>query len=589
MNLEIKRHSLAHILAQAVKNIYSDVKIATWPDTENGFYHDFDFWDIDFSEKDLKNVQKKMKKIIAQNQKFEKFVLPIDEAISDLKNENDIYKLELAQKLKKQWEKELSFYRNVSQQREEKIIDMCKGPHVEQTSLLNTNSFKLVKVAWAYWLWDEKNKMLTRIYAYAFENKEKLDEYLKMLEEAKKRDHRILWKKLDLFVFSDLVWSWLPLFTPEWTTIKEELQKEVEKICYDYWFGKVMTPHLSKIELFEISGHADKFSEELFHVSSEQKHDFVMKPVQCPHQTQIYASKPRSYKDLPIRYMESEKQYRAEKSWEVWWLSRVYAITVEDWHSFCTVEQVKEEVIWMINIIKEFYTSLWMWWNHWVSLSVRDYENQQKYIWEPKDWDICEKMLEEVSDTLWLNAKKCEWEAALYWPKIDFMFKNAIWKEVQIPTVQLDFATPKRFDLVYTDKDSSSKNPVMVHRAILWSYERFMMLLIEHFAGIFPLWLSPRQVKIIPVVNKFYEYSKSIELELKKNWIRVSWDYSSDWLNKKVRNAEKMHINYIIVIWEQEQNNNTVSVRNYKTKEQTCEKPEEFISRILSEINERKL
>ncbi len=470
-----------------------------------------------------------------------------------------------------------------------KFIDMCTGPHVASTSELDANSFKLARVAGAYWLGDSDNKQLTRIYAYAFNDKAELDVHLKMLEEAKKRDHRILGKKLDLFAFSDYVWPGLPLFTPAGTVIREELQKHIEAVCRKYGFQKVCTPHLSKIDLFKCSGHAYKFSEELFHVTSGHWHEMVLKPVQCPHHTQLFDSKPRSYRDLPIRYMESEKQYRAEQSGEVWGLSRVYAITVEDGHAFCRVDQIKDEVINIINIIRDFYTALWLWDNVWVSLSVRDYSKLENYIGEEKDWDTAESMLEEISNDLWLDAKRCEGEAALYGPKLDFMFKDALGKEIQIPTVQLDFATPQRFELSYTDSTWADITPVMIHRAILGSYERFMMLVIEHFAGVFPLWLAPRQVIVVPVGEKFIDYAKQVEQQLLASDIRVTGDYSTDGLNKKVRNAEKMHINYILVVGEEEENNNTVSVRNYKTKEQTGENTSDFIARVVSEIKERSL
>ena len=625
MNLSTKRHSLSHIMAQAVKQNFPEAKIATGPDTQDWFYYDFDFGETVLSEKDLKKIEKSCKKIISQGQDFKKFEVSFDEARKILDKMWEGFKNELVDKIEswdfKNTEKisdKITFYYNISkwksseyyenmqnfiyengfsefndldwdQVKNLKFIDMCTGPHVESTKELDANSFKLAKVAGAYWLGDSNNKQLTRITAYAFDDKETLDVHLKMLEEAKKRDHRILGKKLDLFAFSDYVWPGLPLFTPAWTVIRDELQKHIEKVCRIYGFEKVCTPHLSKIDLFKCSWHAQKFSDELFHVTSGHWHDFVLKPVQCPHQTQIYASRPRSYKDLPIRYMESEKQYRAEQSWEVGWLRRVYAITVEDWHSFCTVDQIKEEIVNIINIIKDFYSALWLWGNHWVSLSVRDYANLDKYIWESSDWDKAEKMLEEISEEMWLNAKRCEWEAALYGPKLDFMFKDSIGKEVQIPTVQLDFATPKSFELNYTDSNWELAVPVMIHRAILGSYERFMMLVIEHFAWIFPLWLAPRQVIVVPVMPNFDDYAKKVEQELRKEWIRVKWDYSTDWLNKKVRNAEKMHNNYILVIWEEEENNSSVAVRNYKTKEQTNEKLEDFKNRIIEEIKEKSL
>jgi len=408
-----------------------------------------------------------------------------------------------------------------------------------------------------------------------------------MMEEAKKRDHRKLGKELDLFCFSELVGPGLPLFTAKGTAIKEELQREVEKICRNHGFEKVSTPHLAKIDLYEISGHAKKFADELFHVTSKMGHKFVMKPVQCPHQTQIYASRPRSYRDLPIRYMESEKQYRAEKPGEVGGLTRVYAITCEDGHTFCTKNQVKDEIKTLVNIIKEFYTSIGLWGNHWVSLSTRG-KDSSKYIGEKKDWDMCEKILKEVSEEMNLDAKKCPGEAALYGPKLDFMFKDAIGKEVQIPTVQIDFATPKKFNLAYVDKDGKEKNPVMVHRAILGSYERFLALIIEHYAGAFPVWLSPVQVAVIPISEKHDNYAKQVEKQLKDNNIRVEIKSADETLGKKIRESEMQKIPYLLIVGDKEISANAVSVRE-RGKGDAGQMPlDNFVAKIKQEIINKK-
>ncbi|MCK4919109.1 MAG: threonine--tRNA ligase, partial [Candidatus Pacebacteria bacterium] len=411
IELEIKRHSLAHILASAVLEMFPEAKFGVGPNIENGFYYDFDLPRTLIPE-DLSILQKKMIKIINKNFAFEKQVVSHDKAIELFQKARQNYKVEILNDEAK--DSEVSLYQTGE------FVDLCKGPHIDSTGELDATSFKLTKIAGAYWRGDEKNKMLQRIYGIAFNNKKELKEYQNKLEEAAKRDHRKLGKELDLFCFSDLVGPGLPLFSPKGVIIIEELKKHIENVCKGYGFQKVMTPHLAKIDLYEKSGHAQKFSKELFHVSSDQKHDFVMKPVQCPHQTQIYASKKRSYRDLPIRYMESEKQYRAEKSGEVGGLNRVYAITVEDGHSFCRVEQVKQEVKNMVEIIKNFYSAIGLWGNHWVSLSVRDYAHPEKYIGDAKDWDKCEKMLEEVAKEMKLDAKKIEGEAALYGPKLDF-------------------------------------------------------------------------------------------------------------------------------------------------------------------------
>ncbi len=588
MDLNIKRHSLAHIFAQAVKDLYGEnVKIAIWPATEDGFYYDFDFLDTEFSEKDLKNVEKKMKKLISQNQKFEQSDIEIDEAINILKESKENYKVELAEKLKAQWETKLSFYKNTSQQWDEKFLDMCKWPHVEQTSQLDANSFKLVRVAGAYWLWDEKNKQLTRIYWLAFNNREELQAHLKMLEEAKKRDHRVIWAKLKLFTISKLIWAWLPLMQPAWMIMRQEIENYLWKLHKTKWYTRVWTPHIAKECLYETSWHAAKFWDELFRVQWKEE-SFILKPMNCPHHMQIFADNQFSYRDMPIRYFEPATVYRDEKSWQLWGLTRVRAITQDDWHLFCRVSQIKQEVKTVTEIIKEFYTTLWMTKDYWVSLSVR-WEDRSKYLWSDDVWEKAEESLESAAKENKLPYKRIEWEAAFYWPKLDFMFKDAIGREWQLATIQCDFNLPERFELEFTNEKWEKERPVVIHRAISWSLERWMWVFIEHFAWVFPLWMAPRQVKIVPVSEKFFNYAEKVEKELKDAEIRATWDYSSDWLNKKVRNAEKMHNNYILVVWEKEESENTVSVRNYKTKEQTVEKLKDFSDRILKEIEEKSL
>jgi len=550
-NIEQIRHSLAHLLAMVVKEKYPEAKLGLGPAIENGFYYDFDLGEKSLTDTDLDELEKKMRSLISQNLDFATETITADKACEIFAAEP--YKLELIDELEKNSES-ISIYRSGD------FVDLCAGPHVANSSDIPRDSFRLDRLAGAYWRGNENNKMLTRVYGLAFTSKPELNDFLDKRAEAEKRDHRKLGKELDLFCFSDLVGSGLPLFTPKGTIIKEVLQKEVESICRHYGFEKVSAPSLAKQELFEISGHAKKFGEELFHVTSEKKHDLVLKPVQCPHHTQIYASKSRSYKDLPIRYMESDKQYRAEKTGEVSGLSRVYAITVEDGHSFCRVDQVKEEIKNMVSIIRDFYSRLGLWDEHWVSLSVRDYEHPEKYIGEPKDWDTCEQILQEVSNEMGLEAKRCEGEAALYGPKLDFMFKDATGREIQIPTVQIDFATPKRFNLEFTNEQGEKVPPVMVHRAILGSYERFLVLLIEHYAGAFPLWLSPVQAKILPISEKQMVYAKEILAELKARNIRVELDENNETLGKKIRNAKMEKIPYLLVVGDKEMESKTVTV-----------------------------
>ena len=447
---------------------------------------------------------------------------------------------------------------------------------------------KLIRISGVYYKGNMKNEMIDRICGKAFSSNEELQKYLKLVEESKERDHRKIGKELDLFCFSDYIGAGLPMYTPRGTIIKDELQKEVERICRRYGFEKVSCPSLADISLFQTSGHAQKFNEELFRVNSPKGHEFVLKPVQCPHHTQIYASKLRSYKDLPIRYMESDKQYRAELQGAVGGLSRVYAITVEDGHSFCTRDQVKQEVINMCNIIRDFYSSMGLWDNHWVSLSVRDYRHPEKYIGSKEDWDICEAMLEEVSNELGLQAKRCEGEAALYGPKLDFMFKDAIGREIQIPTVQLDFATPKRFDLSYIDENGEKQNPVMVHRAILGSYERFFVLLLEQFKGALPVWLSPVQVNIVPVNVKYHdEYCKKLKNVLLEEDIRVSYDNSEERMAKKIRESNMMKNPITIIVGDKERDNNLVSYSVLGSNEKCSLSIDEFIDFIKREIKKR--
>ncbi len=585
-NIEQIRHSLSHILAQAVLEFWPKTKIGMGPAIENGFYYDFEF-SKPLQENDLEKIEAKMEEIINQEQKFTKKNITklAAKKLFSAKGGSasggncQPYKLELIKELPG---KTVSVYESG------KFVDLCKGPHVKTTKEINSDAFKLTKIAGAYWKGDEKNKMLTRIYGVAFETEKELQDYTKMMEEAEKRDHRVLGKKLDLFVFSELVGPGLPMYTPKGTIIKDELQKEIEKICRNYGFEKVSAPSLAKIDLFETSGHAKKFSEELFHVSSANGHKFVLKPVQCPHQTQIYASKPRSYKDLPIRYMESDKQYRAEKPGEVGGLNRVYAITVEDGHSFCTQDQVKDEIKKMINIIFDFYKPLGLLNNCWVSLSLCDKKHFEKYIGDKKDWGQCEKILQEVSDEMKLDAKKCPGEAALYGPKIDFMFRDAIGKEIQIPTVQIDFATPKRFGLSYTDKNGKPKTPVMVHRAILGSYERLIALLIEHYAGAFPLWLSPVQVAVIPISEKHDDYAKKIEKQLKDNNIRIELKNQNETLGKKIREAETQKISYLLIVGDKEISANTVSIRQRGKGDMGQMELDKFLNKIKQEIKDKK-
>ncbi len=625
MELSTKRHSLSHIMAQAVKQNFSNVKIATGPDTEDWFYYDFDFGETVLVEKDLKKIQNTCKKIISQWQDFKKFEVSFDEARKILDKMWEWFKNELVDKIEswdfKNTEKlsdKITFYYNISkwksseyyseiqdfliennfadfseldwdQTKNLKFIDMCTGPHVENTRELDSNSFKLARIAWAYWLSNADNIQLTRIYAYSFENKEELDKHLKFLEEAKKRDHRVLGQKLKLFTISDLIGPGLPLMQPAWMIIRQELENYLWKLHSKVGYERVWTPHLAKESLYETSGHAGHYLEDMFSVfGGTSKEKFFLKPMNCPHHMQIFADNQFSYRDMPVRYFEPATVYRDEKSGQLSGLTRVRAITQDDGHLFCRISQIKDEVKVITDIIKEFYDTMWMTKDYWVSLSVR-WEDKEKYLWTEENWKKAEQALEDASKENNLPYKRVEWEAAFYGPKLDFMFKDAIWREWQLATIQCDFNLPERFDLGFTNENNEKERPVVIHRAISGSLERWMWVLIEHFAWVFPLWLAPRQVIIVPVLPMFDDYAKKVMSELRDSWVRVSADFSTDWLNKKVRMAEKMHNNYILVIWEEEVNNWTVAVRNYKTKEQSVEKLEDFKNRIVKEIEEKSL
>ncbi|MFO0781899.1 MAG: threonine--tRNA ligase [Candidatus Saccharimonadales bacterium] len=561
------RHSLAHIMATAVQRIWPEVKLGIGPVVENGFYYDIDLGDTTISEEDFEKIEAEMRKIIESNVSFERFELPIDEAISWAQQNNQPYKEELLNDLKRAGttvakdlnEEEMgtiadgdaaadtvSFYKNGD------FTDLCRGPHVESTG--KVGAFKLMRVAGAYWRGNVDNPQMQRLYGVAFADAKELRQYLNMLEEAKKRDHRRIGKEMDLFTFSDLVGPGLPLYTPRGTVLIEELKKVLKEMSQRYNMLPVSIPHLAKIELYQTSGHAEKFEPELFRVKSHYDQEFVLKPVNCPHHTQIYASRPRSYRDLPLRYIEQTMQYRDEKPGQLGGLQRTRGFTVDDGHTFCTVDQIKAEASALVEIIRDFYESLNLWGEHWVSLSVRDSSAPEKYIGDVKDWEAAESMLAEVAETYALGAKRMEGEAAIYGPKLDFMFKDALGRETQLATIQIDFAMPKRFNLVYTDVDGSEKHPVMVHRAILGSFERFIMLLIEHTAGKFPVWLAPEQIRVISVnqEDSTLDFAAKVAEQAKQLGLRIHIDNSNESVGKKIRASQVDKVPYTIVVGDKE-------------------------------------
>jgi threonyl-tRNA synthetase len=530
--------------------------------------------------------------------------MSIDQAIDWAKQNEQPYKVELLNDLKRAGTtaaKELdanelgleatgsskvekvSFYRNGD------FTDLCRGPHVESTG--KVGAFKLMRVSGAYWRGNEHNPQMQRVYGVAFATKEDLSQYLEGLEIAKARDHRKLGQELDLFTFSDLVGPGLPLYTPRGTIIIEELKNALKDISRRYDMLPVSIPHLAKLELYEISGHAQKFADELFRVKSHYDQEFVLKPVNCPHHTQIYASRRRSYRDLPLRYIEQTMQYRDEKPGQIGGLQRTRGFTVDDGHTFCRVDQIEQEASMLVEVIEDFYKSLGLWGQHWVSLSVRDPALPDKYIGEPADWNKAEDMLDKVAKKYGLNAKRMVGEAALYGPKIDFMFKDSLGRETQLATIQLDFAMPKRFGLTYTDQNDQEQVPVMIHRAILGSFERFIMLLIEHFAGKFPVWLAPEQIRLATVNQEkaTVEFAEKIARQARELGVRLTLDDSNESVGKKIRTAEVMKVPYTVVIGDKEINSGELSVRVRKDLAVSSEAHTLSIDELLNTIvNESK-
>lgn len=576
--LEKKRHSLAHLLAAATKKLYPNAKLTLGPAIENGFYYDIDFGDETINDKDLKRIQKTMKKLTNSWSDFSGEKVSAKKA-REIFQGNE-YKLELIDEINARGE-DITLYTSGE------FTDLCRGGHVDNFKSIDISAFKLDRVAGAYWRGDENNKMLTRIYGLAFDTADELDQYLKMREEAKKRDHRKIGKELGLFTFSELVGPGLPLFTPRGTKIRNLVVEKINLIQEQYGYEQVCIPHITKSELYKTSGHWDKYKDDLFHVHGKSDAEFVMKPMNCPHHTQIFYAEPRSYRDLPLRFAESTMVYRDEQAGELMGLSRVRSITQDDGHIFCTPEQIETEVNNIVAIIKEFYTSLGMFneGDYWVSLSVRDSNDLDKYIGSHELWNKAESILEKIAKDNNLNYKRVEGEAAFYGPKLDFQFKDALGREWQLGTAQLDFVQPDRFGLSYTDNEGNKKTPVMIHRAIAGSLERFMALTIEHFAGHFPLWLAPTQIAIIPIKSDIHgEYAQTIYDKLKLTGVRAQlWNDDHDGFGKKVRRAKNEKLPYWIIIGDEEMKNKTITVesRDKQEKEISLEK---FIEKIKGDL-----
>ncbi len=582
--LEKKRHTLAHLLATAVRKEFPHAKPTIGPAIETGFYYDFDFTGGPApKDEDLKNIERHMKKMLATWKAFSHAVVTPELARDTFKN--NPYKTELINDLEKNGET-ITLY-TVGEDSSE-FTDLCRGGHCESPAKdIDVDSFKLTSVAGAYWRGDEKNAMLTRIYGLAFDTKDDLVKYLADVEEAKKRDHRKLGKELDLFTFSELVGSGLPLYTPKGTILRDELGKFSESLQARAGFEKVWIPHITKIDLYKKSGHWDKFGHELFLVKSQESSDeFALKPMNCPHHTQIYASRPRSYRDLPVRYMETTTCYRDEKTGELGGLTRVRSLTQDDAHVFCRPDQIEQEFESIMQMIKSLYRALGMEFK--ARLSFHDPDHKENYLGDSELWKSAEEKIEAVAKKLGLDYHVATGEAAFYGPKIDIMVIDALGRQWQCATQQLDFVQPGRFGLEYTDKDGTKKVPVMIHKALLGTIDRFLGVYIEHTAGNFPLWLAPEQIRIIPVADAHHAYAKHVYEELKAVGVRVALDDTNESLGKRIRAAKTDRLPYFAVVGDAEiaDKNVTLESRKGETKQITLDK---LGNHLLAEIEAKVL
>lgn len=580
------RHSAAHVLAQAVLQVFPEAKLGVGPVIEDGFYYDFDL-PRSLTPEDLKDLEKRMKKIVKEKQAFVRKEMEGDAILGFLKDQEQPYKIELAEEFIEEG-KDLTLYENVNNRGDVKFVDLCRGGHTEDTG--GIGAFKLHRIAGAYWRGDENRPQLQRIYGLLFETKDELKAHLDMLAEAEKRDHRKLGKELDIFTISELVGAGLPLLKPNGMVIRQEVENYLWELHRARGYQRVWTPHIAKMDLYEQSGHASKFGKELFRVDGAHEDDhFCMKPMNCPHHMQIYLDGQWSYRDMPVRYFEPATVYRNEKSGQLSGLTRVRAITQDDGHLFCRKDQIADEVGTIVSIIKEFYGTLGMAESYWISLSVRDPEDMSKYLGEPETWDMAEAALEKIMTDADLPYERVEGEAAFYGPKLDFMFKDAIGREWQLSTIQLDFNLPERFKLHYIDENNEKVRPVVIHRAISGSLERFMGVMIEHFAGAFPTWLAPVQAVVLPISDNFMEYAEEVVNALKDAGVRVRLDDDTVSLGKKIRNAEKAKVPWMLVVGESEVKERKVAARSYHTKEQSDFALDAFVAEISEEIAERRL
>lgn len=603
-DLHAMRHSLAHIMATAVTTLWPQARLGVGPVVENGFYYDIDIPEVAISEADFKSIEKEMQKVINQCQPFERTTKPVKEALAWAKESGQVYKEELLNDLMRAGTTvakdldsemlgvasdeskvdEVSFYTNGT------FCDLCRGPHVEHTG--KVGAFKLMRVGGVYWRGKDTNPQMQRVYGVAFATKQELNNYLMMLEEAKKRDHRKLGQELDLFTFSDLVGPGLPLWTPRGTILKNELDKFVQELRDGYGFQQVTIPHITKKDLYEKSGHWAKFKDELFRITTREGHEFAMKPMNCPHHTQIYASRQRSYRDLPIRYRDTTMVYRDEQSGELGGLSRVRSITQDDAHVFCRTSQVEEEALKIWDIIEKFYMGTGF--NELrMRLSTHDPEQMDAYSGGIDKWDATVAQLENIlkskaGDKYFVGVG----EAAFYGPKIDFMAKDAIGREHQVATIQLDFNQPEGFDLTCINEQGDPERIVMLHCAIMGSHERFLSVYIEHTAGKFPVWCSPEQVRVLTVnqTDEIVDVAQEIVDKGRALGLRISLDNDKESVGKKIRDGELWKVPYVVVVGEKEAESGEVVPRvraDMKVGEPQPLKIDNFLKSVANESKSR--
>ena len=544
-------HSSAHLMAAAIEALYPGVKFGIGPSVDNGFYYDIDTGDMTLTEADLANIEKKMLELAREKQTFERVEVSKADALKYFTEKGDPYKVELINDLE---DGTITYYKNGN------FTDLCRGPHIPNTSFIK--AVKITSLAGAYWRGDEKRKQLTRVYGITFPKQKELDEYLVLLEEAKKRDHRKLGKELELFMFSDMVGKGLPIWLPKGTELRLRLQDYLTKIQKEYGYEQVITPHIGGKQLYVTSGHWEHYGADSFRpiTTPEEGEEYLLKPMNCPHHCMIFKNKPRSYKDLPFRCAEFGTVYRYEQSGELHGLTRVRSFTQDDAHIFCRPDQVKEEFIRVMEIIEIIFKAL-NFKNFEAQISLRDPNDHEKYVGTDENWAKAEAAIQEACDEKGLPAHVEYGEAAFYGPKLDFMVKDALGRKWQLGTIQVDYNLPERFDLSYIGADNEKHRPVMVHRAPFGSMERFVAVLLEHCAGEFPLWLAPDQVIILPVSEKYLNFAEKVQSYLKKCDIRSLIDERNEKIGRKIRDAEMKKYPFMVIVGEKEEADEAVSVR----------------------------